>query len=148
MNVKVTIKEFLEFVHIGEPLEEVQALISQLDALAYSMRYVSFEFDETEYPEAPTKEYDKVRAAVIKRFPSLGYYNVAQNVSKNVSKNLIIIGDAIDDIADIIGDLQEVMWCFNNTSNEDALWHYQNSFTYHWGRHLRDLQLYLHDLAG
>ena len=148
MNVKVTIEEFLEFVCKGEPLEEVQALISQLDALAYSMRYVSFEFDETEYPEAPTTEYDKVRSEVIKRFPSLGYYNVAEDVSKNVEKSLIIIGDAIDDIADITGDLQEVMWRFNNTSHEDALWHYQNNFTYHWGRHMRDLQLYLHDLAG
>ena len=67
------------------------------------------------------------------------------NLSDSIENSDIIVGDAIDDICDIVGDLQEVLWCFENTSENDALWHYEINFRSHWGRHLRDLQLYLHD---
>jgi hypothetical protein len=66
-------------------------------------------------------------------------------LSKNISSTDCSVGDAIEDIADIVGDLKEVLWCFKHTSENDALWNFHNYFKIHWGRHLRDLQLYLHD---
>jgi hypothetical protein len=44
----------------------------------------------------------------------LGYYNCVIDVSKNISNTGFSLGDAIDDIADIVGDLEEVLWCFKH----------------------------------
>jgi hypothetical protein len=49
-----------------------------------------------------------------------------------------MVGDAIDDLADIAADLEEVVWA------DDAHWHYKFLFEVHWGMHLRELALYLH----
>jgi hypothetical protein len=54
----------------------------------------------------------------------------------------------MNDIVDILLDLKGVLWRFQNTSADDALWELTRSFKSHWGRHLRELQLYLHVLAG
>ena len=146
MDIKETIKDFLDLVLKEEPaLEDLGILIAALDKLAISVNYVDFEFDATKYPDAPETNYQLIREKVQKKFPNLGYYNIPKDVSENLVKSEIIVGDAIDDISDIVGDLSEVLWCFENTSKNDALWHYQNSYLSHWGRHLRELQLYLHD---
>jgi hypothetical protein len=146
MNIEQTINNFLVFVLEEETeLEDLGELRASLDKLAHSVNYVNYKFDETEYPETPDNNYRLIRKKVEKRFPTLGYYNIPQNVSDKLEKSEIIVGDAIDNISDIVGDLSEVKWCFENTSKDDALWHYQNSFRSQWGRHLRELQLYLHD---
>ena len=44
-----------------------------------------------------------------------------------------MIADAYDDIADIAGDLFQVQWCFANTSDRDALWHFGLGYDSHWG---------------
>jgi hypothetical protein len=56
----------------------------------------------------------------------------------------ITAGDAIDDLADIVQDLEEVIWRFENVGSEDGLWHFKSLYRMHWGRHLRELSLYLH----
>ncbi len=146
MDIEETVKEFLDFVlNEDSVVDDLGELMAVLDKLAYSVNYVNYEFDETEYPEAPERNYQLIREKVQKRFPDLGFYNIPQDVSEKLEKSEIIVGDAIDDISDIVGDLSEVLWCFENTSKNDALWHYQNSFRSHWGKHLRELQLYLHD---
>jgi hypothetical protein len=53
----------------------------------------------------------------------------------------------IDDILDIARDLTEIIWRYENTSKDDVLWHFEFLFRAHWGRHLRSLQVYLHDLS-
>lgn len=146
MDITETIKEFLSLVLDDESeLDEPNLLIAALDKLAYSIIHINYVFDETDFPESPEQNYQLIRKKVQKRFPTLGYYNVAQDISDNLEKSIVVVGDAIDDISDIVVDLSEVMWCFENTSENDALWHYQNSYKTHWGKHLRELQLYLHD---
>lgn len=146
MEVKDTIKKFLDLIlnHDSEK-EDLGKLITALDELVFSVNHVEFEFDEAEYPEPPEEDYDVIRNVVEKRYPSLGFYNMPLEISEKVGETEVSIGDAIDDIADIVGDLKEVLWRFENTSVADALWHYEFSFRSHWGRHLRELQLYLHD---
>ncbi len=58
----------------------------------------------------------------------------------------LVVGDAIDDIADIAEALAAVVWCFGHTSEVDARWRLWDSFEHHWGEHLRRLQLYLYCL--
>ncbi|MEW8102315.1 MAG: DUF5063 domain-containing protein [Candidatus Thiodiazotropha endolucinida] len=146
MDIEETIKEFLDFVLKEDAaVDDLGELMAALDKLAYSVNNVKYEFDETEYPEAPERDYQLIREKAQKRFPDLGFYNMHQEITEKVKQGEIIVGDALDDISDIVGDLRDVLWCFENTSKNDALWHYQNSFRSHWGRHLRELQLYLHD---
>ena len=146
MTIQELVKEFVVLVLEREnELKDLSALIIALDKLACSLNDVSYEFDETDYPEVPENDYQVIRKIVEKRFPTLGYYNTSRDVSEHLETSEIIIGDAVDDISDIVGDLLDVLWCFENTSKNDALWHFENSFRSHWGRHLRELQLYLHD---
>ena len=78
------------------------------------------------------------------RFPNLGPYNVAQYTTTQLGESGCIIGDAVEDLADIALDLLEVEWRWEHNSEDDAMWSLKNSFLHHWGEHLRCLQLYLH----
>jgi hypothetical protein len=53
------------------------------------------------------------------------------------------IGDALDDLGDIILDMREVVWLADNIGLEDAHWSFRLQF-FHWGTHARDLLRYLH----
>lgn len=144
MEVKESIEKFVEFVLNNDSLEDLDELIVELDNLALLVSNVDFEFDKKDYPDSPKLDYVEIRRCVEARFPTLSFYNSAEGVESEIGKPTILVGDAIDDLTDIVRDLKEVLWCFKNTSNNDALWHFQTSFRSHWGRHLRELQLYLH----
>jgi hypothetical protein len=57
-----------------------------------------------------------------------------------------MVGNAIDDLTDISGDLREVLWRYETLGADDALWHFHFLFLIHWGQHARELSLYLHAL--
>ena len=147
MNVKTAIQDYLNVITSNEDgeTERIQKLILCLDELAVLSNKVDYTFDERDYPDPPERDYKALRDCIGKLFPSLGFYNSPSDISEEVGKSAIAIGDAIDDMADIAGDLKEVVWRFDNTSENDALFHLQLYFRSHWGMHLRSLQLYLHD---
>ena len=147
MDIQTEINNFLELVLKSDSeLEELEELISGLDRLATLTHDIKYQFDETDYSDNSNFEYSIIREKVSTRFPNLGYYNSALDVSENIGNSKIATGDAIDDITDITLDLLRIQWRFENTSPDDALWHFEFLFKAHWGRHLRELQLYLHDL--
>lgn len=147
MNIETEINNFLELVLESESeSEEIEKLIQALDRLANLTHEIEYQYDKTDYSDSLNFEYSTIRKKVEKRFPNLGYYNIALDISENVGNSDIATGDAIDDITDITLDLLGVKWRFDNTSPDDALWHLELLFRSHWGRHLRELQLYLHDL--
>jgi len=147
-EIKQVIDDFLLLVEKGcESSEENETKLKLLlDKLAMAQHFATYEFDEKDYPEAPKKATGDILAFVKKRFPNYGYYNVAEDVIKNVGKGTTMVGDATDDITDIALDLIETKWCWENNSVEDGVWHFKNHFEMHWGRHLRELQLYLINL--
>lgn len=89
-------------------------------------------------PDPPDWSYVERRALVTARFPGLGFYDLPD----------IRVGDATDDLADIIGDLAAATWRRQNTSDENALWHLLFTHQSHWGQHLEDLRRYLHACAA
>lgn len=107
---------------------------------------IQYKFDNTDYDDNSNHEYSETRKKVEKRFPKLGFYNLALDVTENIGTSDVVTGDAIDDITDIVKDLLDVQWRFENTSDNDALFNFEFSFRTHWGRHLRILQFYVHDL--
>lgn len=146
-EIRAAIDSFFAAIEGDIPTDErVPKLSLALDQLALSVHFADYNFDERDFPDAEVREYPTVREIVSPNFPELGYYNVALDISDKITETSLAIGDAIDDICDIAGDLEAVLWCWENTSVDDALWHFKEGFGFHWGKHLRDLQLYLHDL--
>ena len=83
------------------------------------------------------KQYDQLGA----RFPDYGYY--ASVDPRLVLEEKPSVGDAIDDLADIVLDLREVSWRYDTFGADDAHWHFRFLFQIHWGAHVRDLSRYL-----
>ena len=76
-----------------------------------SAQLEEFNYDDTDYPDSPENDYAKIREVVSFRFPELGFYCTGDGQPEEIDKAEILAGDAIDDLVDIIGDLQEVLWC-------------------------------------
>ena len=145
MNIRRQVEEFLNFATGVEPsVVETKELIIALDYLACSTNDVTYTFDERDYLGYVNKNETSLRESISTRFPQLGYYNSVSEVTENIGGIEPTVGDSIDDLVDIIIELQEVSWRFENTSSDDALWHFYNGYWTHWGRHLRGLQSYLH----
>lgn len=145
LQIKETIFRFVRLVEegCGSPEENEKELIFLLDALAYAIHHVEYTFDETEYPGPGKKTYDADRILVQQRFADYGYYNMVEEVVTKICETGIMVGDAIDDIADIYGELKETLWRWDNNSEADGLWYFHDFYIFHWQYHLRNLQLYL-----
>jgi hypothetical protein len=106
-EIRTAIRDFLGLLE-SDDLSVEQAeerLPTLLDRLALAQSYVSFTYDETDYPDPPDQSYDDLRALVSKRFPDYSYYNVAEPITTDIGEAGTIVGDAIDDLADIARDL-------------------------------------------
>ena len=55
-----------------------------------------------------------------------------------------MVGDAVDDITDIVGDLSEALWRYTAVGPDDAHWYFRFSYETHWGRYLHDLRSYIY----
>lgn len=140
----------LNFLHLlqndaGDSDNTLQELSACLDELSLIHHFTNdVESKTSTNPQRP--DYEETRNLVLKQFPGLGLYNIPEKITQELGETMVVIGDAIDDITDIVCDLSEVMWCLDNTDTTDALWHFQFGYEHHWGSHLRQLQLYLYSL--
>jgi hypothetical protein len=136
--------EYLDLIEFGrkDAEENLQTLEMILDKLALAYYYADSQFDETDYPDVPRdgKKWYKLAG---KRFPDFGYYNVPCSVIEQLAESELMVGDAIDDLADIASDLDQVVWYWKHTSIDNALWHFRFGFKAHWGDHLRYLQFFI-----
>ena len=103
------------------------------------------EFDETEYENVPEFDYKEIYRNVKSNFPELDWYSIVLDPNKFEPNVQTAIGDALDDLTDIIKDLSEVNWRKKNTSETDAHWHFELFMRTHSEQHLVDLLKYLKD---
>jgi len=75
------------------------------------------------------------------RYPDYGYYPAADPMGE--AGDPPSVGDAVDDLGDIIIDMLEVVWLADHVGENDAHWSFRLMF-FHWGAHARDLLRYLH----
>ena len=104
---------------------------------------VEFEFDESDYDEEPDFDYDEIRQNVKSNFPDFDWYSMVMDLNRLEPNVEIGIGDALDDLTDIIKDLLAVKWKMDNTSEMDALWEFELSMRTHSEQHLIDLIKYI-----
>jgi len=123
----------------------IEQLILTLDNLLVEAQQLNLEFDEREYPDPPKRNYAEIRAQIAPNFPKFGLYNCAAEIDGNIGESKLSVGDSIGDIVEILNDLYDISWRFENTSAGDALFYFELGFRSHWGRHARELQLYIHN---
>ena len=137
-EIRNAVEDFLRLVWTpGDARPDLLPLIRALDRLAWLACGCKFDFDDACYPEPPARMNSRAfsQAEVwLQRFRS------------GVADDHYAI--AVDNLAGIINDLEAVAWRFENTSAADALFDFELGFQSHWGRHLRSLQLFLHEQWG
>jgi hypothetical protein len=128
--------------------EALPRLARTLDALAAAIHElpegdVSPDNDAVEEETKPLNaEYTRFREAAILRFPTLGLYPWSDPLGDIDEPRMM--GDAIDDIADIAVDLRRALWRWEHVGESDAAWHLHFGYRSHWGAHLHNLRAYLH----
>jgi hypothetical protein len=103
---------------------------------------IEYEFDETDYPDFDNEKYQNIRQNVESNFKDFGFYKMVLEINDMVNDE-IGIGDAVDDLSDIIKDLLEVKWRIDNNSLNDGLWFFNFIFNSHTEKHIIDLLNYI-----
>lgn len=94
---------------------------------------------------ASPNTYDVRRAAVSMAFPELGFYHTATPSSVDQPAEMVV-GDAVNDLADILRDIDDVCWVENAEGRINAVWQAKFNYEHHFGSHLADLRSYLYRL--
>lgn len=109
---------------------------------------IRFDFDEKEYAEFDKANLPNIRQNIESNFKDFGFYKTVLNINdlENLEDNGI--GDAIDDLSDIITDLLEVKWRIENNSLSDGLWFFEFTFESHLKQHILNLLNYMKQKNG
>lgn len=109
---------------------------------------IKFKFDETEYDEFDKTEYADIRKNVTSNIIDFGFYKTVSDIEDIDNLNENTIGDALDDLTDIIRDLLEIKWRIENNSLADGLWFFELTFYSHTQQHIIDLLKYIKQKNG
>lgn len=129
-----------------EMTDKIGVLKKLLVGIYSEFQKVKFKFDETDYDEEPDFDYKEILENVKSNFPDFGWYSMVMDLNKMEPNVEIGIGDALDDLTDIIKNLLAVKWKMENTSEMDALWEFEFSMRTHSEQHLIDLLKYIKEL--
>lgn len=133
-------RQFLSTVWEGEtPSDEV--LLFALDRLIEVFHHTPDAGPSDADLEAPRSGGPALYKQVAERFPAYGLYSVSDPTAS--FEDAAMTGDAIDDLADLTLDMREVVWLADHIGVDDAHWAFRLHY-FHWGRHARELALYLH----
>lgn len=115
----------------------------------YSLYFdISYQFDNSDYPEFEKFTIPNIRQNVESNFPDFGYYKTVLDYDNVENLNEVGIGDAIDDLTDIINDLLQIKWRIENNSLADGLWFFELIFKSHTQQHILDLLNYMKKKGG
>ncbi|WP_160118379.1 DUF5063 domain-containing protein [Bacillus sp. V59.32b] len=143
-------KEVIEFVEVAKKfcsliesltnlkvLDEVPNIAISLSEL-YS-KAIKLPQVETESEKLP--EINVVRPKI-----SFGKYECYSEVYEPYSDEESINASLTDDILDIYQDVKEGLILFESNDRNEAIWHWNFSFSTHWGSHVVDALRALHSI--
>ena len=109
---------------------------------------IKYKFDETDFPDFDKSKLPDIRQNVSSNFKDYGFYKTILDINDidNLADNAI--GDAIDDLSDIIIDLLEIKWRIENNSLADGLWFFELTFYSHTQQHILDLLNFMKQKNG
>lgn len=145
-NITQAIHHYLDVLQ-GRDGATLYDLAKALDGLVVTYHQVpDVEPDTSSGSAAPCIEEKPIIDAAAAAFPDLDWYAfVGPEDGPDQDVRMSI---AVCDLAEIAGDLTEVLWLFENASHNDAVWQFRWGYQYHWGKHLHEVRPYLHDLAA
>ena len=92
---------------------------------------IEYKFDERDFPDCEKTTYSKIRQNVTSNFKDFGLYKTMLDISDIDNSSENEIGDALDDLTDIIIDLLEIKGRTENNSLADGLWFFELTFYSH-----------------
>lgn len=146
-------QDYLGFVVASERAGETPKmrnveLARKLDNLAWVIHALTLPEGDLQVDPAegePVVDDEHVYQLISAGFPDLGWYPVVYP-SDFADPAEVLTGDAIDDLRDIYLDLNAFVWTYENVSKYWAVHGVQAMYRVHWGKHLRDVQSYLHSV--
>jgi hypothetical protein len=130
-DIKLLLERFVGYVTTpGEKRDE--ALLELCDRIVAAYHQVNYTFDNRAHPESPRPDSSVRRATISALFPHYGYYCLTSSNLAEFPADAVV-GDAIDDLSDLSRDFEAIIWCFDHTSVDDALWHFHNGYWVHLG---------------
>jgi len=109
---------------------------------------IEYKFDETDFPDFDKSQLPDIRQNVESNFQNYGFYKTFLDINDIANLKDNAIGDAIDDLSDIITDLLEIKWRIENNSLADGLWFFELIFNSHTQQHIIDLLNYMKQKNG
>ena len=129
--------------------DERNKLLEKSLVKIYSLYFdIEYTFDETDFANFDKQKLPKIRQNVESNFPDFGLYKTVIDFTDLDNKVDDGIGDAIDDLTDIILDLLEIKWRVETNSLADGLWYFQLIFYSHTQQHILDLLNYMKQKNG
>ncbi|MHC4989503.1 MAG: DUF5063 domain-containing protein [Planctomycetota bacterium] len=123
----------------GDPLADLTAALDRLaQAAATAEAYMG-----PSNLDPPSPQYEEVRRRVVRSFPQLGYYNIPAMICDSIAQTEIHVGDAVDELADIVRDLEDALWCLAEGGPAEGTLQFDFGYHCHWGEHLANLRWYL-----
>ena len=129
-----------------DTLKELGDLARAMDRLVLCYHDTPDVGPDTTNSEAPRVDKAPFIERATAAFPELGWYALVDpegDPGQQVGMSI-----AVGDLVEIAADLMEVLWLFDNASENDAIWQFRWGYQNHWGRHLHELRVYLHALAA
>lgn len=149
-NIEKHIKRITEFgIHDKVKSDNKEQEIQKLLVGLYS-EYLNLEvtFDDGDFEDQPTFDYDAIKKNVEANFLDFGWYHSVYESHLILPDAYLVTGDAIDDLSDIIKDMLEIKWLFENTSATYAKWCFKDIMRSHSEQHLVNFLKYLKDKNG
>ena len=109
---------------------------------------IDYEYDDKDYPDFKKVKLPNIIENVKYNFPNFGFYHKVLNVHELNKDAENAVGDAIDDLSDIIFDLLEIKWRKENNSENDALWFFELIFRSHTQQHIISLLNFMKNKNG
>ena len=145
-----TINEIVKYgLHPNLAVTDKERLLERHLVKIYELYFdIKYEFDGTEFPDFDESKLPDIRKNVSSNFKDFGFYKTILDINDVDNSNDIALGDAIDDLSDIILDLLEVKWRIENNSLADGLWYFQFIFHAHSQQHMLDLLNFMKQKNG
>jgi len=136
-----TINEIVKYgLQPNLTITDKEKLLEQHLVKIYDLYFViEYKFDETEFPDFENSKLPDIRQNDESYFKDFGLYKSILDINDIDNLKEKAIGDAIDDLSDIIADLLEIKWRIEKNSLADGLWFFELIFYSHTQQHILDL---------